>query len=115
MLGTEDVILILIVAFFLFGEEKLPELARSLGKAVGEFKKAQTGSEIGFKRPDKYKDTKNGEDSKNFIYTHEDIDRNTKIINLALDMGIDVQGKSPEQLIEEIRIKVRDQKWKVKN
>jgi sec-independent protein translocase protein TatA len=109
MLGTEDVILILIVAFFLFGEEKLPELARSLGKAVGEFKKAQTGSEIGFKN------MKIGEDTKNFKYTNEDIDRNTKIINLALDMGIDVKGKSSEQLIEEIRIKVRGQKWKVKN
>ena len=109
MLGTEDVILILIVALILFGEDKLPGLARSLGKAVGEFKKAQTGNEIGLKKPDKYKDMKNNED------TNEDIDKNTKIINLALDMGIDIQGKSSEQLIEEIRVKVRDQKWKVKN
>jgi sec-independent protein translocase protein TatA len=40
MFGIEDIILILVVALLLFGPNKLPEMARSLGKATGEFKKA---------------------------------------------------------------------------
>jgi sec-independent protein translocase protein TatA len=34
-------IAIILVALLLFGAKKLPELARSLGKVKGEFKKAQ--------------------------------------------------------------------------
>ena len=104
MFGTEDVILILFVAFLLFGEEKLPELARSLGKTVGEFKNAQRESEIRLKCSDKYANK-----DKNI---NNDIGKDTKIINLALEMGIDIEGKSSVQLIEEMRVKVkRERMW----
>ena len=108
MLGTEDVILILLLVVIFFGEEKLPELARSLGKITGEFKNAQMRTEIGLRQLFKYKDMNKSKD------TNEDIDKNTKIINLALEMGIDTQGKSLEQLIEEIRVKVKREKMWVK-
>ena len=39
-LGTQEIILILILLLILFGANKLPELARSLGVSVREFKKA---------------------------------------------------------------------------
>jgi sec-independent protein translocase protein TatA len=46
MIGSMELIAILIAALFLFGPRKLPELARSLGSAVGEFKKAQRAAEL---------------------------------------------------------------------
>ena len=39
-LGTQELMVILVIALFLFGAQKLPELARGLGKSVKEFKKA---------------------------------------------------------------------------
>jgi sec-independent protein translocase protein TatB len=39
-IGMPEMILILAVALIVIGPKKLPDLARSLGKAMGEFKKA---------------------------------------------------------------------------
>lgn len=39
-IGMPEMILILAVALIVIGPKKLPDLARSLGKALGEFKKA---------------------------------------------------------------------------
>lgn len=39
-IGMPEFILILVVALIVIGPKKLPDLARSLGKAMGEFKKA---------------------------------------------------------------------------
>ena len=41
MIGTQDIILFSLVMLLLFGAKKLPELARGLGKTMGEFKKAR--------------------------------------------------------------------------
>jgi len=38
--GIPELIMIFIVALLLFGPKKLPEIGRSLGKALGEFKRA---------------------------------------------------------------------------
>lgn len=54
MIGTQELIVILIVALFLFGPQKLPDLARSLGSAMGEFKKAQRASELELNQFDAY-------------------------------------------------------------
>lgn len=83
-------ILILIVALILFGPTKLPELARSLGKATGEFKKAQLETENELKRLDKPVN-----------------ERDTKIHNLAIELGLKTENKTTEQLIEEIRSTIK--------
>ena len=41
MPGQTEIILIVFVILLLFGAKKLPELSRSLGKSLGEFKKGQ--------------------------------------------------------------------------
>ncbi len=38
-LGWQEILLILLIVLLLFGARKIPELARSLGKGVREFKK----------------------------------------------------------------------------
>lgn len=39
-LGTNELLLILVAALILFGPRKLPQLSRSLGKSLAEFKRA---------------------------------------------------------------------------
>ncbi len=39
-LGVPELILIFVVALIVFGPKRLPEIGRTLGKAMGEFKKA---------------------------------------------------------------------------
>lgn len=90
LIGLPEMILIVIAALFFFGPDKIPELARSLGKAMGEFKRAQMETENEIKK------------------INEPLnDKDTKIHNLAIEMGLDVNNKTSEQLVEEIRLKIR--------
>lgn len=41
-IGSTELIVILIVALIVIGPAKLPEMARSLGKALGEFRRVST-------------------------------------------------------------------------
>jgi len=45
MIGTQEMVILFAAILLLFGASKLPELARSMGKATGEFKKAKIESE----------------------------------------------------------------------
>lgn len=40
-IGTPEMVLIFLAVLLLFGAKRLPEIARSLGKASNEFKKAR--------------------------------------------------------------------------
>lgn len=44
-LGMPELIVIFVIALIIFGPRKLPELGRSLGRSINEFKKAS--SELG--------------------------------------------------------------------
>lgn len=83
-------ILIVVAALFLFGPDKIPELARSIGKAMGEFRRAQIEAENELRKMNEPMN-----------------ERDTKIHNLAIEMGLDVNNKTSEQLVEEIRLKIR--------
>ena len=40
-LGGQEMMIIFVIVLLLFGAKKIPELARGLGKSMGEFKKAR--------------------------------------------------------------------------
>jgi sec-independent protein translocase protein TatA len=40
-LGGQEMLIIFLIVLLLFGAKKLPELARGLGKSMGEFKRAR--------------------------------------------------------------------------
>lgn len=56
-IGMTQLLVILIVLILLFGSKKIPDLARALGKSLGEFKK---GREEGAKEDPESKSGANG-------------------------------------------------------
>lgn len=94
MIGTPEIIAIVIVVILLFGANKIPELARSLGKATGEFKKGKNDLEA--ELSDIGKPVKEGKSQEN---------TSSKIKTMAQDLGIATEGKSDEQLLDEIQKK----------
>ncbi|MEO0293532.1 MAG: twin-arginine translocase TatA/TatE family subunit [candidate division WOR-3 bacterium] len=47
-IGWPEIILILLIALLLFGAKRLPEIGKSMGKAIREFKKSlrETSNEL---------------------------------------------------------------------
>jgi len=108
MLGTPEMIVIAIVAIiFLFGATKVPQLARSFGQAMGEFKKARREAELNYK---KFEESVAGSEeeipkagAKAAAKTKgEDVN----IKEVAAYMGIDTEGKTEEELKEEVQAKL---------
>jgi sec-independent protein translocase protein TatA len=90
MIGTQELVMIFAVVMLLFGANKLPELARSMGSSVGEFKKAQTESERNLREYEKS--------------IKEPTVSKSKIQETAEKLGIDIIGKTDDQLLDEIQI-----------
>jgi|LGVD01.1.fsa_nt_gb sec-independent protein translocase protein TatA len=86
MPGPTELMLIFFIIVLLFGATKLPELARSMGKSMGEFKKAQKESDISLK---------------DLEVTNESQSK-SKIQQTAQNLGISIEGMTDDQLIEEI-------------
>ncbi len=65
-LGTSELLLILLAILLLFGAKRLPELARSLGKGIQEFKKAakETQDELNKSLDDKKSPAEGKEEKK---------------------------------------------------
>ncbi len=51
--GMQEMIVIFLIVLLLFGAKKIPELARGVGKGMGEFKKAKTDFEKEIKEGEK--------------------------------------------------------------
>ncbi len=90
-IGPNELLIIFAVIVLLFGATKLPELAKSMGKSMGEFKKAQKESEIELKQ---------------FERSLEDTtveEKETKIKKRAEELGIDTEGKTDDELLDAIQ------------
>ena len=51
-IGVPELLIVLVVAFLLFGAKKLPELARSIGRSASEFKKGIAEGADDAKKPE---------------------------------------------------------------
>ncbi len=90
--GGQEWLLILLIIFLLFGASKLPEVARSLGKSMGEFKKAQREAEMELRQFER--ELREGKYTKS--------EKREKLEKIARDLGIDPEGKTDEELLGEI-------------
>lgn len=98
--GFGEVIFVLIIVLVLFGPNKLPELARAVGSALGEFKIAQKEAEFdlsGFDELNRENAEKKKQENK-ALYD--------KIVQMADEAGIETQGKTADELLVLISAKM---------
>ncbi|MCP8307099.1 MAG: twin-arginine translocase TatA/TatE family subunit [archaeon] len=93
--GTEWIWIILFVVVLLFGAKKIPEIAKALGRARGEFEKGKQEIEKEIKEAEK--------EATQPVSKKEDTERE-KLIKAANALGISTYGKTDEQLREEIQV-----------
>lgn len=85
-IGTGELLIILFIVLLLFGGRKLPELARSLGRAVREYQKAMSGAGEEESKEEKQKD--------------EDLRK--AILETAKKLGIETEGRSLKEIMLDI-------------
>lgn len=98
--GFGEVIFVLIIVLVLFGPNKLPELARAVGSALGEFQIAQKEAEFdlsGFDELNRENAEKKKQENK-ALYD--------KIVQMADEAGIETQGKTADELLVLISAKM---------
>ena len=87
--GSQQLVIILIAFFILFGAERLPKLARALGQAKGEFHEGLS-------------DIKKAGD-----ITEDDLERGGRTEAAALaeqaeESDVDIEGKTPDEVEDEM-------------
>lgn len=75
-IGMPEMILILAIALIVIGPKKLPDLAKSLGRAMGEFKKATSDLKDSMQIDTELKDVKTA-----FTDINRDDDRESRIVS----------------------------------
>jgi len=90
-IGPNELLIIFAVIVLLFGATKLPELAKSMGKSMGEFKKAQKEAEIELKQFERSLGETTVDEKK------------IKIKKTAEELGIDTEGKTDDELLDAIQ------------
>lgn len=91
-IGGPELLIVLFIAVFLFGANKLPKLARSSGQAIGEFQKGREEIEEDIRR--------SAREAKEGVSAEADGDEadgdEADIDALDTDDALDGDGKSPE-------------------
>ena len=94
-------IIILIIILIIFGPTKLPQLAKGLGQAIREFRKASAGvydEEWEKERMRRIKEEREG---------GRKVDDET-IRRLAERLGVETEGRERDEILEEIVRKARE-------
>lgn len=87
-IGPWEIALIIIVVLIIFGPKKLPELAKSIGSAIRQYKQATEGFL--------------GETETTSPKAVESKDEKLILLETAKKLGIQTEGKTPEEISEEI-------------
>jgi sec-independent protein translocase protein TatA len=93
--GAEWIIIILIIVVLFFGARKIPELARSLGKASSEFQKARIEA----------KKTLDNDIDRSL---QKSVDRE-KLESIAETLGVDYSNKNDQDLKNSIDYELKKQ------
>src|SRR5512147_1495775 len=95
--GWEWIIIgVVAIVIIMWGPAKIPEFARSLGRAKGEFSKAQKEFAEAATTAEKAPATQAAIRSKDEM-----------LLSTAKDLGISTEGKTKEQISEEISTKAK--------
>jgi len=107
--GGELIVIGILIVVLLFGAAKVPQLAKSFGSAMGEFKKAKRESELNLK---KFEDSITG-DEEATPKTAAKVETKPEAVDIkevAAYMGIDTEGKTEEELKAEVQAKMKASK-----
>jgi sec-independent protein translocase protein TatA len=97
-LGPLEIAFVLGIVLLLFGPDKIPQLAKSLGKATREYQKALRGvNESGKSVISEFNAEATNEEASDSNQSDEQ-----QIIDNAKKLGIQTEGKTQDQLIDEI-------------
>lgn len=104
--GGELMVIGILIIVLLFGAAKVPQLAKSFGQAMGEFKKAKKESELNLKQ---FEDSIVGDEKviSETTAKAEKKDDDVNIREVAAYMGIEIEGKTDEQLKKEVQAKMK--------
>lgn len=104
--GTE-LLIIFVILLLILGPSKIPALARGLGEAVREFRRAASGVESAKKEVERdLREAVSASPSGSFTVSESRI-RSSQVDDetlqrLAEKLGVDSQGKTREELVDEI-------------
>jgi len=105
--GPTELILMAVVVIILFGARKIPELGKSVGKTMGEYRKGRAEAERELKEMDeshrRRREKKEKARREATVDTHTAL---TRVQKMAVDLGIDIRGKNEDVLLDEIEQKM---------
>jgi sec-independent protein translocase protein TatA len=96
--GMEWIIVIIVIVLLLFGAKKIPELARSIGKARAEFSRGQAMVEKEIREAERMDRQEELRRTREDSVSADAGDVDPELSKAAVALGIDPKGKTEEEL-----------------